>query len=131
MQNDIETHDEKPFTLTGVLAPTGTVVDDLIITNIESIWEVHEHENEDEHIEHEDEHREITALLLNFRNPIGALQFSRSINKNSSLQGALPKFEIERLLNFLGIGFQTIKGIAAAILLVAGLSIFILSLIHI
>ncbi|WP_299255571.1 FtsX-like permease family protein [uncultured Aquimarina sp.] len=121
LQNDIDVHDEKPFVVTGILAPTGTVVDHLIITNIESIWGVHEHE----HKEHKEEHKEITALLLNFRNPIGALQLSRSINKDTSLQAALPKLEIDRLLKFLGIGFQTINGIALAILLVAGLSIFI------
>ena len=56
---------------------------------------------------------------------MGALQLSRSVNKDSSLQAALPKFEIDRLLSFLGIGFQTINGIAIVILLVAGLSIFI------
>ncbi len=123
IQNEIEAHDEKPFVMTGILAPTGTVVDHLIITNLESIWEVHEHK--DERLEHHEEHKEITALLLNFRNPIGALQLSRSINKDTSLQGALPKFEIDRLLNFLGIGFQAINAIAMAILLVAGLSIFI------
>lgn len=140
LQNEIDVHDEKPFVITGILAPTGTVVDHLIITNLESIWEVHEHvvheehveyldgkedvEHEEEHVEHEEEHKEITALLLNFRNPIGALQLSRSINKDSSLQAALPKLEIDRLLKFLGIGFQAINGIAVAILLVAGLSIF-------
>lgn len=123
IQNEIEAHDEKPFVMTGVLRPTGTVVDHLIITNLESVWEVHEHG--DEHIEHHDEHKEITALLLNFRNPIGALQLSRSINKNTSLQAALPKLEIDRLLKFLGIGFKAINGIAMAILLVAGLSVFI------
>ncbi|WP_108805662.1 ABC transporter permease [Aquimarina sp. Aq107] len=130
IQNEIDIHDEKPFVVSGILASTGTVVDHLIITNLESIWEVHEHPSDEEHIEgeehteHEEEHKEITALLLNFRNPIGALQLSRSINKNSSLQVALPKLEIDRLLKFLGIGFQAINGIAVAILLVAGLSIF-------
>ncbi len=123
IQNEVEEHDEKPFIMTGVLRPTGTVIDHLIITNIESVWEVHEHE--EEHIEHKEEHKEVTALLLNFRNPIGALQLSRSINKDTSLQAALPKFEIDRLLKFLGIGFRAINGIAIAILLVAGLSIFI------
>lgn len=131
IQNEIDIHDEKPFVVSGILASTGTVVDHLIITNLESIWEVHEHPSDEEHIEdeehteHQEQHREITALLLNFRNPIGALQLSRSINKNSSLQAALPKLEIDRLLKFLGVGFQAINGIAAAILLVAGLSIFI------
>jgi len=41
------------------------------------------------------------------------------------MQSALPKFEIERLMGFLGIGFRAINGIAIAILVVAGLSIFV------
>lgn len=123
LQNEIEVHDEKPFIVTGILAPTGTVIDNLIITNLESIWKVHDFE--DEHEEYNEEHKEITALLLNFRNPIGALQFSRFINKETGLQAAFPKFEIDRLLKFLGIGFRTINSIAIVIFLIAGLSIFI------
>ncbi|WP_370449573.1 ABC transporter permease [Aquimarina sp. AD10] len=123
LQNEIEVHDEKPFIVTGILAPTGTVIDNLIITNLESIWKVHDFE--DEHEEYSEEHKEITALLLNFRNPIGALQFSRFINKETGLQAAFPKFEIDRLLKFLGIGFRTINSIAIVIFLIAGLSIFI------
>jgi putative ABC transport system permease protein len=34
-------HDEHPFTVVGVLAPTGAVIDRLIVTPIESVWEVH------------------------------------------------------------------------------------------
>ncbi|WP_152538602.1 ABC transporter permease [Aquimarina macrocephali] len=125
-ENGLETHDEKPFIVTGVLKPTGAIIDHLIITNLQSIWEVHEHS--DEHNHHEEEHeeqREITSLLVKFRNPMGALQMSRLINEKTTMQAALPKFEIERLMRFLGIGFRTINGIAIAILLVAGLSIFI------
>lgn len=56
-------HDEHPFTTTGILAPTGTVIDRLILTNIESVWDVHgighEHGHDEAggHHEHEaDEH---------------------------------------------------------------------------
>ncbi len=125
-ENGLETHDEKPFMVTGILKPTGAIIDHLIITNLQSIWEVHEHN--DEHNHHEEEHeeqREITSLLVKFRNPFGALQMSRRINEKTTMQAALPKFEIERLMRLLGIGFRTINGIAIAILLVAGLSIFI------
>ncbi|WP_132065966.1 ABC transporter permease [Aquimarina spinulae] len=125
-KNGLETHDEKPFIVTGILKPTGAIIDHLIITNLQSIWEVHEHN--DEHNHHEEEHeeqREITSLLVKFRNPFGALQMSRRINEKTTMQAALPKFEIERLMRFLGIGFRAINGIAIAILLVAGLSIFI------
>ena len=147
--NPLETHDEKPFTVVGILEPTESVIDHLIITNLESIWEVHEHGDEEEHLEehteehddhekheneHEEEHdhheqhkdeREITSLLVKFRNPLATLQLSRHINEQTSMQAALPKFEIERLMDFLGIGFQAINSIALIILIVAGLSIFI------
>ena len=36
-------HDEDPFEVVGVLAPTGTVVDRLVLTPVESVWHVHEH----------------------------------------------------------------------------------------
>ncbi|MBL0682763.1 ABC transporter permease [Aquimarina mytili] len=136
-ENVLETHNENPFIITGILKPTNTIIDHLIITNLESVWEVHEHDNEhhhheeehvDEHSDHKDEYekeREITSLLVKFRNPLGALQMSRFINDETTMQAALPKFEIERLMGFLGVGFQTINGISVAILLVAGLSIFI------
>ncbi|WP_139062488.1 ABC transporter permease [Aquimarina megaterium] len=125
-KNGLETHDEKPFIVTGILKPTGAIIDHLIITNLQSIWEVHEHNDEHNHYEEEhEEQREITSLLVKFRNPFGALQMSRRINEKTTMQAALPKFEIERLMRFLGIGFRAINGIAIAILLVAGLSIFI------
>jgi len=127
-ENGLETHNDKPFIVVGILASTGTVIDNLIITTLESIWEVHEHEDDhghDDHEDHEEEEREITSLLVTFRNPLGALQMARFISEKTNMQSALPKFEIERLMRFLGIGFQTINGIAMAILVVAGLSIFI------
>ncbi|MEM8764953.1 MAG: FtsX-like permease family protein [Bacteroidota bacterium] len=41
-----ELHDDHPYTVTGILQPTGTVIDQLLISNLESVWEAHEHEEE-------------------------------------------------------------------------------------
>jgi putative ABC transport system permease protein len=53
-------HGEYKYTVTGILKPTGTVIDRLILTSIESVWKVHEeqheqhsHANEPEHDKHE------------------------------------------------------------------------------
>ncbi|WP_373519553.1 ABC transporter permease [Pricia sp.] len=147
-ENAMDAHDGHPFVVKGILKPTGTVVDQLIVTPLESIWEVHEHEGEslghvkeklDEHEgesadhaeegpdEHEsgEDHREITAMLIKFRNPLGLVQLPRFINENTNMQAALPNFEIQRLLGLLGTGVRTVNAIALAILLVSGLSIFI------
>ena len=54
----INVHDEKQFEVVGILAPTRTVVDNLLLTAIESVWEVHaSHGDEEEHDE-EHEHEE-------------------------------------------------------------------------
>ena len=169
LDTSIDGHDEHPFTVVGFLAPTGSVVDQLLISNLESIWEVHdhgdehsetteedhkeehvhdaehEHEGEHDHAAHEEGHEheehgsdgpeesegrynedlEITSLLVKFKSPLGMVQLPRFINENTSVQAALPGFEIQRLIGLLGSGAQTINGIALAILLVSGLSIFI------
>lgn len=36
-------HDDDPLTVVGVLAPSGTVLDRLILTGVETVWQVHEH----------------------------------------------------------------------------------------
>ncbi len=54
-----EVHDDHPYTVVGVLAPTGTVLDRLILVSVESVWKVHDHAHEEhaeDHHEHEDGH---------------------------------------------------------------------------
>ncbi len=55
-EGDGQGHDHAPFTTVGILAPTGSVIDRLILTSIESIWDVHgiEHDHaETDHADHE------------------------------------------------------------------------------
>ena len=47
-------HESHPYRVVGVLEPTGTVVDRLILTSLESVWDLHAHETSHAH-EHEDE----------------------------------------------------------------------------
>ncbi|SIN82702.1 putative ABC transport system permease protein [Parasphingorhabdus marina DSM 22363] len=44
-------HDHAPFETVGVLAPTGTVIDRLILTSVESVWDVHgiAHDHDHDH----------------------------------------------------------------------------------
>ncbi|WP_299460218.1 ABC transporter permease [uncultured Microscilla sp.] len=51
-------HKDHPFIVSGILARSGTVADRLILTNIESIWEVHgQHDHDqEEHGEHKGHH---------------------------------------------------------------------------
>jgi len=49
-------HDTEQYSVVGVLAPTGTVVDRLILTSLESVWVLHDDEV---HEKHESEHGRI------------------------------------------------------------------------
>ena len=67
----------------------------------------------------------MTSLLIQYRNPIAAVQLPRFINSKSALQAASPSFEISRLFELLGIGVKLIQGLAVVIIIIAGLGIFI------
>lgn len=221
IENEIEVH-ATPFKVVGIFKPTKKVIDRLIITSLESIWDAHNHEEElkrkEEEIyhghhheeEHQDHHheshvnhkeekkghhhenhsnhkqetkghhheshlnhkeekhghhhenhinhkeqkkghhheshanhkeqkkghhhenhanhnekREITSLLITFKNLAAFLTFPRKINKQTNMQAALPKYELDKLYEYTGAGFKTISWIAYLILLISGMIIFI------
>ncbi|WP_147679183.1 ABC transporter permease [Algibacter pacificus] len=128
IKNSIEVHEEK-LTVVGILKPTFKVIDRLIITSLESVWDVHNHDKEHKHEDnheahHEAEDREITSLLVSFRSPRAFLTMPRKINEQTNMQAALPKFELERLYQYTGIGLQTITAIAYVILIISGIILF-------
>jgi len=139
-------HNEFQYRVTGIFKETGTVLDQLILTNISSVWQIHSHHHhhdgdgdadEDEgdghheesfageHHEEADTAREITSLLVFFRNPMGAISLPRNINKHTNMQAASPAIEINRLYSLMGIGIQSVNLIAFVIILISGFSIFI------
>jgi putative ABC transport system permease protein len=141
-------HEEHHYVVVGILKPSNSVLDNLILTNVESVWKVHEeHGEEEEHQEHAEEApvrdstfvpsplipsvakgdstKEITAMLLQYRSPMGAIQLPRIVNAQSSLQAASPAFETARLFSILGVGVDILMGFAYVLIVISGLSIFI------
>ncbi len=53
-----EAHDEHPIEVVGVLAETGTILDRLLLTSIETIWEVHGAHGEDDHPDDDENHND-------------------------------------------------------------------------
>ena len=60
LQDQSDVHTDKAFTVVGVLNPNGTVLDQLILTPLESIWNVHLKDGQ----VLAPENQEITAMLL-------------------------------------------------------------------
>ena len=126
-----ESHDDQSFKVVGLLEPSNSVIDQLIITLPQSVWDVHgnhDHEEEHEH-DHEEEHqhddREITAMLIKFKSPMNIIQFPRQINETTNLQAAVPSYEISRLFKLFGFGIETLSYLAYLIIIVSGFSLFI------
>ncbi len=141
IEDDDLVHDDAPrFAVTGILAPSGTVLDQLILTASQSVWTVHDHqENEEEGHEHEHgtealpdkplyeyTDQSITSILIRFKGRnFQALNMQRNINENTNMQAATPAIEINRLYAMMGVGADALRTLAMVIVLVSGLSIFI------
>ncbi|MDK2759200.1 MAG: ABC transporter permease [Blastomonas fulva] len=145
-------HDHAPFETVGILAPTGTALDRLIITSVESVWDVHgiahdEHDDDHEgeaghdHADHDDhdhdsEHHdealqaeapqpEITAILVRYRNAAAAMRLPTQINRQTALQAAAPAAEAARLLGLFGSVIEGARLFGWLLALSAGLSLFV------
>jgi putative ABC transport system permease protein len=121
-----DTHNDHLYKVTGVLKPTGTVIDKLLITDIKSVQqlhsdhddkaeehhhheETHEHEHKDEYDENETNfEQQITSIILQVRSPIDRMNMPRRINETSDLMAAVPSYEMARFTQSLGIGRQLI-----------------------
>jgi putative ABC transport system permease protein len=121
------THGDNPYTVVGILAPSGSVLDRLILTDTASVWKVHEDYTavDDDDRKVMEAEREITMALVQYKTPLAALSFPRYVNTSTEMQAAAPAVEISRLLNMLGLGTEVLRAFAGVLLLTAGLSVFI------
>ena len=60
-----DVHAEQPYKVVGILNKTGTIIDNLILTSLESVWSLHS--NETNNIKN-NSNLEVTALLLKYKN---------------------------------------------------------------
>ena len=125
IENAVESHDDHPLKVVGILKPTQNVIDRLILTSLESIWHLHEHEDENDNPNHNHDDEDITALLVTFKNKRGLLSLPRNINENTAFQAALPKYQLDKLFKTTAIGTKAITWIALSILFVSGISMFV------
>jgi len=134
---DGQAHEETPFEVVGILAPTGTVLDRLIVTPVSSVWAAHgfgtgsDEDHDAAHGDHEDEAAhaeptlEVTALLVKYRSSLAAVRLPSFINRQTQLQAAAPAVEMTRLLSLLAVGIDAVRAFAVLLMITSGLSIFV------
>lgn len=128
-----DVHDFHLYKIVGRLKPTGTVLDRLILTSVESVQQLHAphagHDDDDDHDSPEKKAAEeavahqVTAALIELKSPAAVLNLSRGINRTENLQAAVPSYEMARLATNLGIGRDIL---IAAGLLFSTLALFML-----
>ena len=143
------------MTVVGILKPSSSVMDQLILTATSTVWAAHDHdepassgeehdhdhEGHDHHhhdhdhhvhdlsredlISHED--KEITAMLIQYvsKTSRAALSLPRHINNNTDMMAASPPYEINRLYSMMGVGTKALQVLGFLIALVSAISIFI------
>ncbi len=137
LTKDGHAHEESRYVVRGIMKSSGTVIDNLILTNIQSVWSVHNSEEKkiDLSLSLEsklikgytitDSTQEITSLLVKYKNPIAAIQLPRMINTQTKFQAASPAFETTRLFSLLGSGIDALMGLAYLLVFISSISIFI------
>ena len=114
-----DAHENEPYVAVGLLARSGTVLDRLVLTSVESVWEVHQHGAP------ADAPKELTALLVQYASPLAVATLPRMVNASSALQAASPAYESARLFRMIGVGVDVLRAFGVILMLAAGLSVFI------
>jgi len=127
-------HKDHAYKVVGILAPQQNVTDNLILTNIGSVWKMHGDEGETHEEDHDhaaaadhshDEDREFTSLLIQYRSPMAVAMFPQMVNQTTNMQAASPAQESTRLFSLIGVGVDTLQWFAVLIMLIAAISVFV------
>ena len=114
IEESIHDHDNFEYEVVGILNSSGETIDNLLLTSLESVWDVHpeDHQNgsfdlieEHEHHHHHEHskevsqnNKEITAMLINYNSPRAKFSIPGLVNKKQQMIAAEPAIEIQQLL---------------------------------
>ncbi|MEM1452086.1 MAG: ABC transporter permease [Planctomycetota bacterium] len=125
-----EVHRDFPYSVSGVLAPTGTAQDRAIFGTLESVWEIHETEDrlhsaiQGRALRSDRKGREATAILVRLETSGLRLWMADEIRERSEGIAAIPINEILRFQRgIVGPVQRSLLAIAAAVVAVACLTV--------
>ncbi len=124
-----EQHEAHPYTVVGILERSGTPNDRAIFVDMQSVWDVHGHAEEEctheDHEGHDHGHeKEVTAVLLKLESPALRFEVLDRLKDEYRVLVAIPIMEIQKL-------YSQILGIAKAVLLAIGYLVVVISSISI
>ncbi|MEO1290660.1 MAG: FtsX-like permease family protein, partial [Chloroflexota bacterium] len=132
-------HTER-YTIVGILGRSNTAYDTAVYTQLESMWDAHEHEDDNQdddetpftigRIELQEvggaaEREEVTAVLVLPTGFSEQIQIAQQFYLAPTLQAAFPGQELSELIGILNQGQQALNLIGYLVLGIAGLTIFL------
>lgn len=135
-------HDDKPFRVVGILAPTGTPVDQTLHVSLEGIEAIHigwqngvkvpgRSLTPEDAAQHDLTSDSITAFMVGLESQLSTFQLQRHINtyRQEPLQAILPGVTLTQLWQMMAVMENTLRLISALVLLASllGLSSMLLA----
>ncbi len=113
-------HDHALIEIVGVFEPTGSVLDRLVLTDIETVWVAH-----GQSAEMPVDELEVTAILTSFRSPLAAATLRQSIDEETQMMTASVPQELARLRVLIGAGLDAMQAFAWILIAAAGAGVFV------
>jgi putative ABC transport system permease protein len=122
-----ESHEKFPYKVVGILAPTGSALDRLVLTDIETVRYVHVEQAKAEIAEKGSTDEEnvadlpegATAVVASYRVPTAAAFMPRQIDATDNLSAASPTLEIARLIGYVRPLTIAVTGLGLLLVIIA------------
>ncbi len=124
----VHKHDDRPFTIVGLMAATGTSLDQSVYVSLEAIEGLHEEHHEEHHEETQSKRIDsVTAFFLRTKSRIETLQLQREINtfKNEPLLAIIPGVTLNELWHSLSYVEGVLKAISGLVVVVGFMAMLI------
>ncbi len=119
-------HENTPLTVVGILEETKTAYDNVIFTAVETVWNTHEHADEETGAEGEEHHGEICAILIKSKSFNYYSQLKSEYGENAALLVINPSEVIREVMENVDFSAQIVYILCVIILV---MNIFIISVI--
>ena len=119
-------HGDTPYTVVGILEPSGTSIDRAIFVDIRSVWETHADGGSFSVEDPEGDTRLVTAILVDMYSPAESFSFIKELESTYPVKATRPVQQIRSLYNdVLAPAVSLLKAIGYVVVVIASISILI------
>ena len=119
-------HAESPLTVTGILSRTHTAYDNAVFTPCETIWALHDHEDEHEESGEHDEDKTVCAVLVRSKSIADYSALTAAYSDNSDYLVINPNTVLREVLENVDMSRRIVYILCAVILI---MNVFVITLI--